>query len=58
MLSKRYIVVVGIRRREAGTGIRINGGRRIVVLIFIGKILVISLPGIKSQCAVAPWNVW
>ena len=25
MLSKRYIVVVGIRRREAGTGIRING---------------------------------
>ena len=57
MLSKRYIVVVGIRRREARTGIRINGVGEFVVLIFIGKILVVSLPGIKSRCIVPPWNV-
>ena len=51
------MVVVGIRRREAGTGIRINGVGEFVVLIFIGKILVVSLPGIKSRCIVPPWNV-
>ena len=42
MLSRRYIVVVGIRRGDEGTGINGRGGRSLVLIFNI-------LPGIRSR---------
>ena len=42
MLSRRYIVVVGIRRGYEGTGINGRGGRSLVLIFNI-------LPGIRSR---------